>query len=88
LAGGLAGYGVHELLEYFHLVGFEPGWFGAYAYELGIPSSSPIHHGGLLGSIFAVMFGYTVSAEWGRLLIHAAYLTIALPLVARAYREA
>jgi high-affinity iron transporter len=28
LAGGLAGYGVHELLEYYEKIGFEVGWLG------------------------------------------------------------
>jgi len=87
LAGGLAGYGVHELIEYAQFAGLDLGWFGRYAYKLNIPNGSLFHHKGLLGSIFAVMFGYTVSAEWGRLLVHFAYLALALPLVVRAYQE-
>lgn len=87
LAGGLAGYGVHELVEYSEDVGVELGWAGEYAYDLEIPSESLFHHKGLVGSVFAVMFGYTVTAEWARVVVHIAYLTIALPLVIWVYRK-
>jgi len=33
------------------------------------------------------MFGYTVEAEWLRLIAHFAYLAIVLPLVIWAYRK-
>jgi len=87
LAGGLAGYGVHELVEYSEDMGVELGWPSEYAYDLEIPSESPFHHKGIIGSVFAVMFGYTVKAEWIRVVVHIAYLTIALPLVVWVYRK-
>jgi len=87
LAGGLAGYGIHELAEYSNDSGIELGWLGEYAYNLDIPSESPFHHKGVIGSIFAVMFGYTVSAEWARVIVHVAYLIITLPLVIYVYRK-
>jgi high-affinity iron transporter len=87
LAGGLIGYGVHELAEYSEEVAFDLGWLGDYAYTLDIPSESPLHHKGVVGSVFAVMFGYTVRAEWIRVLIHLGYLAVALPLVVWAYRK-
>lgn len=87
LAGGLAGYGTHELLEYFEDTGTELGWLGQNAYFLNIPESNPLHHKGLVGSILAVMFGYTVKAEWARLIVHFSYLIIALPLVVWVYRK-
>jgi len=87
LAGGLAGYGVHELAEYSEDSGIELGWLGEYAYSLDIPSESPFHHKGIIGSVFAVMFGYTVKAEWLRVIVHLAYLTIALPLVIWVYKK-
>ena len=85
LAGGLAGYGVHELIEYTG----EGAWglLGQRAYALNIASDNPFHHKGVVGSIFAVMFGYTVSAEWARIIIHLSYLIIALPLVLWVYRR-
>ncbi len=88
LAGGLVGYGVHELLEYYEKIGLEVGWLAEPAYALSIPSSSPFHHKGIIGSIFAVMFGYTVSAEWVRVIVHITYLALAFPLVIWIYRKA
>lgn len=87
LAGGLAGYGVHELVEYSEEIGIELGWFGEHAYVLDIPKDSPFHHKGVVGSILAVMFGYTVNAEWARVIVHLTYLAIALPLVIWVYRK-
>lgn len=85
LAGGLAGYGVHELIEY---TGSSPwGWIGQPAYNLNVPSDNPIHHKGVVGSIFAVMFGYTVKAEWARVIVHLSYLAVVLPLVIWVYNR-
>ncbi len=87
LAGGLAGYGVHELAEYSEAVGIELGWFGQPAYVLDIPTDNSLHHKGVVGSILAVMFGYTVNAEWMRVIVHLAYLGVALPLVFWVYKK-
>ena len=87
LASGLFGYGVHELIEYWKYGGAELGWLGDYAYVLNIPGDSIFHHKGAVGSIFAVMLGYTVKAEWARVIVHLAYLAVALPLVIRIYRK-
>lgn len=85
LAGGLAGYGVHELMEYTGSIPW--GWLGQRAYNLGIPEGNPMHHKGAVGAIFAVMFGYTVSSEWARVVVHLSYLAVALPLVICAYKK-
>ncbi|MBX5328232.1 MAG: FTR1 family protein [Candidatus Bathyarchaeota archaeon] len=87
LAGGLAGYGTHELLEYYEETGYKIGWLSESAYVLNIPADSPFHHKGIIGSIFAVMFGYTVSAEWARMIVHISYLAIALPLLIWVYKK-
>ncbi len=87
LAAGLAGYGVHELLEYGEAVGASAGWAGEYAYQIDIASDSPWHHKGTVGSVFAVMFGYSVKMEWARVIVHLAYLAVFLPLVVIAYRR-
>ncbi len=85
IAGGLAGYGTHELIEYAEEQGYELGWLGEPAYTLNIPPDSPLHQKGVVGSVLAVLFGYTVKAEWLRVLVHASYLAIALPAVHLAY---
>ena len=87
LAGGLAGYGIHELVEYFEYVGIDPGWLGEYAYVLPISEDSVLHHKGIIGSIFAVMFGYSVKAEWIRVIVHLLYLATALPFIIWIYRK-
>ncbi|MDZ4246707.1 MAG: FTR1 family protein, partial [Dehalococcoidia bacterium] len=87
LAAGLFGYGLHELIEYFELSGMELGWLAQPAYVLNIAGDSIFHHKGAVGSIFAVMFGYTVKAEWARVIVHLAYLVVALPLVIRVYHK-
>jgi high-affinity iron transporter len=87
LAGGLAGYGVHELVEYSEEMEVELGWLGEPAYALDIPENTLFHHKGAVGAIFAVMFGYTIKAEWVRVIVHLAYLAIALPLVIWVYRK-
>ncbi|MDP2743709.1 MAG: FTR1 family protein [Dehalococcoidia bacterium] len=85
LAGGLTGYGVHELLDYGKLVKVDTGWLGSAAYSLNIPAESIWHHKGIVGSILNVMLGYTVKAEWARVIVHVLYLAIALPLTLKAY---
>jgi len=87
LAGGLAGYGVHELIEHQEEVGADVGWFGSTAYDLGIPASSPLHHKGIIGSVPAVMLGYAASMEWGRVIVHLAYLAVFLPLTVALYTK-
>ncbi len=87
LAGGLFGYGVHELMEYWKLSGAQLGWLGNYAYVLDIAKDSIFYHKGAVGSIFAVMLGYSVKAEWARVIVHIVYLAVALPLVIRVYRK-
>lgn len=87
VAGGLLGYGVHELIEYGEEAGLGLGFIEKTAFKLNIPESSPLHHKGAIGSIFAVLFGYTTKAEWGRVIAHVLYLLIAFPLVLRAYSD-
>lgn len=87
LAGGLAGYGVHELADYAEETGIKLGWLGKYAYSLNIPEGNPFHDKGIVGSILAAMFGYAVRAEWVRVIVHIAYLLVMLPLVILIYRR-
>jgi len=87
LAGGLLGYGVHELIEYGEAVGVDLGWWASAAYQLPFASGDLLHHKGAVGSIFAVMFGYTVSPEWARIVAHVVYLAVVLPVVIAVYRR-
>jgi high-affinity iron transporter len=87
LAGGLAGYGIHELIEYYKKTGVNIGWLAEPAYVLDVPKESVLHHKNVIGSIFAVMFGYTVIAEWARIIVHLAYLAVALPSIIWVYQK-
>lgn len=90
LAAGLVGYGIHELIEFGELQGVATGWWGQRAYDLanyGITADSLLGHKGAIGSIPAVMFGYTVAPEWARIIGQVAYLAVALPLVIIAYQK-
>lgn len=84
-AGGLAGYGVHDLIEYSSENEIDLGWLSEPRYILNIPEDSPLDHKGIIGAIFAVTFGYTVNAEWARVIAHFMYLVITLPLVMWLY---
>lgn len=85
VAAGLAGYGTHELVEWAEEEGYSLGILASTAYDLGIPHGSIWHHKGAIGSVFAVLFGYSVSMEWGRVITQFGYLVVALYLVLRAY---
>ena len=87
VAAGLAGYGVHELIEHQEEVGASVGWFGSIAYDLGIPDNSLMGNHGVIGSILAVMFGYSVKMEWGRVLVQLTYTSIFLPLTVLLYKR-
>jgi high-affinity iron transporter len=60
---------------------------GEYAYQLDVAKDSPLYHKGTVGSVFAVMFGYSVKMEWARVIVHMAYLAVFLPLVVIAYKR-
>ena len=87
LAGGLLGYGIHELIEFFNEIGVNLGWIAQPAFILPIPSGHPLHHKGLIGGVLATLFGYTVNPEWIRIISHVLYLVITLPLVVRTYQK-
>ncbi len=87
VAAGLVGYGTHELLEWIEDAGYSAGLLGEEAYNLAIPESSPYHHNGVLGSILAVLIGYSTSMEWGRLLLQVGYLVAAMVTLLRAYHR-
>ncbi|MGC8849359.1 MAG: FTR1 family iron permease [Candidatus Bathyarchaeia archaeon] len=85
LAGGLAGYGTHEIIEYLEHSGIDLDWLASEAYALPVPQENPLHDKSIVGSILSVFFGYTVKAEWARIMVHLSYLVIALPATIRMY---
>ena len=87
IASGLAGYGTHEFIEYAEEININLGWFAETAYTLPISEENLLHQNNVIGSILSVLFGYTIKAETGRLLLQMTYLTIAIPLVIKTYRK-
>ncbi len=87
LAGGLIGYGTHEIIEYLKYSGIQLGWLAKDAYALPIAPDNLLHHKNVVGSILATMFGYSVRAEWARMISHLSYLTIALYATRKIYRR-
>jgi high-affinity iron transporter len=88
VAAGLLGYGVHELIEYGGVTGaYSLGWWATSPFRLPFPPGDALHHDGVIGSVFKVMFGYAVAPEWARIVAHAVYLFVVLPLVVIVYRK-
>ncbi len=85
IASGLLGYGTHELIEVLEGNGHE-SWFFENAYSLGINESSFLHNKGVIGSIFAVLFGYSASMEYLRAFLQFGYLISALILIRWSYK--
>jgi len=91
-ATGLAGYGVHELIEAAEGRGFKIGFLGDEAYDLN-PSlnsdgSYPIlHEKGVVGTILRALVGYDGNPEWLRVIVYIAYWLIIGNYMLRKYRE-
>ncbi len=84
IASGLVGYGTHELVEFLEEKGYE-SWLFEEAYSLGLDESNPLHHKGIVGGIFAVLFGYSASMEWIRVFVQFGYLLVFLAAVNLKY---
>lgn len=84
IASGLVGYGTHELVEFLEEKGYE-SWLFEKAYDLGFDESSPLHHKGIVGGVFAVLFGYSASMEWIRVFAQFGYLLVFLAAVNLKY---
>ncbi len=84
IASGLLGYGTHELVEYFEEKGYESWLFGK-AFDLGVDESSLFHDKNVIGSVLAI-FGYSVSMEYVRALVHFGSLLSFLLAVSLRYK--
>ncbi|MET1127783.1 MAG: FTR1 family protein [Thermoproteota archaeon] len=85
IASGILGYGVHELAEWMEEdMGYE-GFLVERAYDLGLPKTHVLSAKGAVGSVLAVLFGYSDSMEWMRVIAQLAYLALGLVVVLRAY---
>jgi len=85
IASGILGNGIHELAEWVSDEGIYNGFLITDAYNLGLSEDSILHNNGVIGSILAVLFGYSTSMEWIRLAVQALYILISVPIILKAY---
>ena len=90
-AAGLAGYGVHELIEAGEGVGLDFGVLGEKPLDINPPlnpdgSYPPLHEKGVLGSILKALVGYDGNPEWLRIVVYLGYWLVVGSYVYRSYR--
>ncbi len=91
-AAGLAGFGVHELLEAGEAVGVQFGVLGQHAFDVNPPlnpdGSYPLfHERGVVGSILAALVGYDGNPEWLRVVVYVGYWVVVGLYALRSFRE-
>lgn len=86
-AGYLLGYGIHEGLEALEHMGVIPesSWLMQKAYDLS--GTILYHKEGALGLPLNVLFGWTSSPEWIRLVLHVVYVVTLFSLWRRILRK-
>jgi high-affinity iron transporter len=90
-AAGLAGYGVHELIEAGEGMGVDFGVLGEKPFDINPPlnpdGSYPLlHEKGVLGSILKALVGYDGNPEWLRIVVYLGYWLIVGSYVYRSFR--
>lgn len=80
-AAGLAGYGVHELIEAGEKVGVDLGPLGEPAFDVNPPvnpdgSYPALHEKGVVGSILKALVGYDGNPEWLRVIVYLGYWAV------------
>lgn len=91
-AAGLAGYGVHELIEAGESSGFGLGVLGQQAFDINPPRNldgtyPPLHEKGVIGSMFGALVGYDGNSEWLRVIIYLGYWLVLGVYVAFSQRR-
>ena len=82
LAAGLAGYGVHELIEASESTSVELGFLSQEAFNI----NDVFHERGDIGSILRALVGYDGNPEWLRVIVYLGYWTVIGAYLLRAYR--
>lgn len=77
-AAGLAGYGVHELIDAGESFGIELGILAQPAFDINPPPNADgtyplLHEKGAVGSVLAALVGYDGNPEWLRVIAYLAY---------------
>jgi high-affinity iron transporter len=91
-SAGLAGYGVHELIEAGERMGYDFGVLGQKPYDIN-PALNPdgsyptLHEKGVVGSIMKALVGYDGNPEWLRIIVYLGYWVVIGTYVFRTYRK-
>jgi len=80
-AAGLAGYGVHELLEAGEGAGMDLGWWAEKPFDINPPLNPGggyplLHENGVVGSILKALVGYDGNPEWLRIIVYLGYWAV------------
>ncbi|NIR88044.1 ferrous iron transporter [Candidatus Bathyarchaeota archaeon] len=91
-AAGLAGYGVHELVEAGEGAGVTFGILGQQAFNINPPSNPDgsyplLHEKGPVGSILKALVGYDGNPEWLRIIVYVGYWLVVSAYILKAYRK-
>ena len=91
-SAGLAGYGVHELIEAGENMGHDFGVLGQKPYDINPPVNPDgtypaLHEKGLVGSIMKALVGYDGNPEWLRIIVYLGYWAVIGTYVFRTYRK-
>jgi high-affinity iron transporter len=89
---GLAGYGIHELIEAGENSGMDFGFWGEKPFDLNPPvntdgSYPTLHEKGIIGSILKALVGYDGNPEWLRIIVYLGYWGVVGTYLYRQYRE-
>jgi high-affinity iron transporter len=89
-SAGLAGYGVHELIEAGENMGYDFGVLGEKPYDINPPVNPDgtypaLHEKGVAGSILKALIGYDGNPEWLRIIVYLGYWLVIGTYVLRSY---
>ncbi len=87
---GLAGYGVHELIEAGENSGIDFGFWGQKPFDINPPvnqdGSYPIlHEKGIIGSVLKSLVGYDGNPEWLRIIVYLGFWMVIGTYLYRQY---
>jgi len=91
-SAGLAGYGVHELIEAGENMGYDFGVLGEKPFNINPPENPDgtypvLHEKGVVGSILKTLVGYDGNPEWLRIIVYLGYWLVIGSYVFRTYRK-
>ncbi len=91
-SAGLAGYGVHELIEAGKNLGYDFGVLGEKPFNINPPLNPDgtypvLHEKGIAGSILKALVGYDGNPEWLRIIVYLGYWAVIGSYVFRTNRK-